>query len=91
MCFACVYRVFKGVFRGDSLQLFQGTNCGISPFILAISHEQLVIFTVGYRGQHKHTQAVRVGKITAVTLHREIEKCFQLCTLNLFDTVECIV
>ncbi len=52
----CVYtyRVFKGVFRGDSLQLFQGANGGIPLLILAISHQQFVVFTVGFRGTQTH-------------------------------------
>lgn len=59
VCTVClrvrVYRVFKGVFRGDPLQLFQAASGGIFLLVLAISHQQFVVFAIGYRGQHKYT------------------------------------
>lgn len=51
---ACVYlyRVFKGVFRCDSLQLLQGADGGVAPLILAVSHQQFVVLAVGYKNTH---------------------------------------
>lgn len=90
----CKYRVFKGVFRGDPLQLFQGTNSGVSPLILAISHQQFVVFTIGYRGTHTSCLKTRLTNIGQMVKKRGCyneKRVRGQVTLHLLDTVKCIM